>query len=124
VDVLDSGFRNRLSVDVPGLARTGLRPVLDPLLGAHGLTQDRIGHWIIHPGGPKVLTATAEEFGLDEDDLTLSRHVLRTVGNVSGPTVLYMLDETFRSSELAPGTWGLIVGMGPGFSQEAVLLQW
>ena len=124
VDVLDSGFRNRLSVDVPGLARTGLRPVLDPLLGAHGLTQESIGHWIIHPGGPKVLTATAEEFGLGEDDLTLSRHVLRTVGNVSGPTVLYMLEETFRSYDLAPDTWGLIVGMGPGFSQEAVLLRW
>jgi len=124
VDVLDSGFRNRLSVDVPGLAKTGLRPVLGPLLANHGLTESSIGHWIIHPGGPKVLTATAEEFGLTDADLTLSRHVLRTVGNVSGPTVLYMLDETFRSYDLARGTWGLIVGMGPGFSQEAVLLQW
>jgi alkylresorcinol/alkylpyrone synthase len=124
VDVLDNGFRNRLSVDVPGLAKTGLRPVLDPLLADHGLTVDRIGHWLIHPGGPKVLTATAEEFGLTAEDLRLSQHVLRTVGNVSGPTVLYMMDETFSSYDLAPGTYGLVVGMGPGFSQEAVLLQW
>jgi alkylresorcinol/alkylpyrone synthase len=38
--------------------------------------------------------------------------------------VLYMLEETFRSYQLAPGTHGLVVGMGPGFSQEAVLLRW
>lgn len=124
VDVLDNGFRNRLSVDVPGLAKAGLRPVLDPLLADHDLTLEQIGHWIIHPGGPKVLTATAEEFGLGAEDLKLSQHVLRTIGNVSGPTVLYMLDETFNSYTLAPDTYGLIVGMGPGFSQEAVLLQW
>jgi alkylresorcinol/alkylpyrone synthase len=124
VDVLDNGFRNRLSVEVPGLAKTGLRPVLDPLLAHHQLTVDQIGHWLIHPGGPKVLTATAEEFGLTADDLALSEHVLRTIGNVSGPTVLYMLAETFSSYKLEPGTHGLIVGMGPGFSQEAVLLQW
>lgn len=124
VDVLDRGFRNRLSVDVPGLAKVGLRPVLDPLLADHHLTLDRISHWMIHPGGPKVLTATAEEFGLGADDLRLSQHVMRTVGNVSGPTVLYMLEETLSSYDLAPGSYGLVVGMGPGFSQEAVLLQW
>lgn len=124
VDVLDNGFRNRLSVDVPGLAKVGLRPVLDPLLADHNLTVGDVGHWMIHPGGPKVLTATAEEFGLTDEDLRLSQHVLRTVGNVSGPTVLYMMDETFSSYDLAPGTYGLVVGMGPGFSQEAVLLQW
>jgi alkylresorcinol/alkylpyrone synthase len=124
VDVLDSGFRNRLSVDVPQLAKDGLRPVLGPLLADHDLTVDQIGHWMIHPGGPKVLVATADEFGLGADDLKLSEHVLRTVGNVSGPTVLYMLEETFRSYQLAPGTHGLVVGMGPGFSQEAVLLRW
>jgi alkylresorcinol/alkylpyrone synthase len=124
VDVLDNGFRNRLSVDVPGLAKVGLRPVLEPLLADHNLTLEQIGHWMIHPGGPKVLQATAEEFGLDADDLKLSQHVLRTIGNVSGPTVLYMLDETFNAYQLAPETYGMIVGMGPGFSQEAVLLQW
>lgn len=124
VDVLDNGFRNRLSVEVPGLAKTGLRPVLDPLLADHGLTLEQIGPWLIHPGGPKVLVATAEEFGLGDEQLKLSQHVLRTVGNVSGPTVLYMLDEVFRTVDLAPDTYGLIVGMGPGFSQEAVLLRW
>ncbi|HET8662413.1 MAG TPA: 3-oxoacyl-[acyl-carrier-protein] synthase III C-terminal domain-containing protein [Micromonosporaceae bacterium] len=124
VDVLDSGFRNRLSVDVPGLAKVGLRPVLDPLLADYDLTVEQVGHWMIHPGGPKVLLATAEEFGMDDEDLKLSQDVLRRIGNVSGPTVLYMLDETFRSYELARGTYGLVVGMGPGFSQEAVLLQW
>jgi alkylresorcinol/alkylpyrone synthase len=106
------------------LAKDGLRPVLGPLLADHDLTVDQIGHWMIHPGGPKVLVATADEFGLGADDLKLSEHVLRTVGNVSGPTVLYMLEETFRSYQLAPGTHGLVVGMGPGFSQEAVLLRW
>jgi alkylresorcinol/alkylpyrone synthase len=124
VDVLDNGFRNRLSVDVPGLAKVGLRPVLDPLLSDHDLKLDQIGQWMIHPGGPKVLASTAEEFGLADEDLELSQHILRTVGNVSGPTVLYMLAETFDSRPVEPGTYGLVVGMGPGFSQEAVLLQW
>lgn len=124
VDVLDSGFRHRLSVDLPGTARTGLRQVLDPLLADHDLTPERIGLWMIHPGGPRVLAAIGEELGLGADDLRLSQQVLRTIGNVSGPTALYMLDETLNSGEPPSQTYSLVVGMGPGFSQEVVLLQW
>jgi alkylresorcinol/alkylpyrone synthase len=124
VDVLDKGFHNRLSIEVPQLAKIGLRPVLGGLLDEHGLSVADIGHWIIHPGGPKVLQATAEEFGLQDDDLKLSEGVLARIGNVSAPTVLYMLDETFARYSLPEGTYGIVMGMGPGFSQEAVLLQW
>ena len=50
--------------------------------------------------------------------------MLARIGNVSAPTVLYMLDETFARYSLPEGTYGIVMGMGPGFSQEAVLLQW
>ncbi|HEV2148791.1 MAG TPA: 3-oxoacyl-[acyl-carrier-protein] synthase III C-terminal domain-containing protein [Longimicrobiaceae bacterium] len=124
VDVLDSGFMNVLSPDVPEYARGALRDLTSELLGEHGLEVSDVKHWIVHPGGPKVLDAVEEGLGLDAESLRLSRDVLWRIGNVSAPTVLYMLEESLNGHRPAAGSTGLLLAMGPGFSEEAVLLQW
>jgi alkylresorcinol/alkylpyrone synthase len=124
MEVVDTGMRNILRPQVGEFVKIGVRQAVDGLLAKHSLTLDQISHWIVHPGGPKVIQAIEEEFGLAEETLQLSRDTLEKVGNLSSPTVLYMLDLFMASERPSPGSYGLLIGMGPGFSQEALLLQW
>jgi alkylresorcinol/alkylpyrone synthase len=125
MDIVDTGFRNILRPQVTEYLRDGLRKLIDPLLADHNLKIEQIDRWIVHPGGPKVLDTVAEEFGLEPQQLHLSWDALAEVGNISSATVIYMLNELFASGDQPPpGTYGLMIGMGPGFSQEAILLQW
>jgi alkylresorcinol/alkylpyrone synthase len=124
MEVVDTGMRNILRPQVGEFVKVGVRQAVDGLLSRHNLTLDRIAHWIVHPGGPKVIQAIEEEFGLEGQTLQLSRDTLEKVGNLSSPTVLYMLDAFLANERPAPGTYGLLIGMGPGFAQEALLLQW
>lgn len=124
MDMIDNGFRNILRPQVGDYVKVGLRQAIDPLLEAHNLSVDKISRWIVHPGGPKVLNAVEEELGLNDQALHLSRETLAKVGNLSSATVLYMLNETLYGEQPPAGTYGLLIGMGPGFSQEVILLQW
>lgn len=119
----DAGFRVVLREDLPDVARRGLDEGIDRLLAEHGLTRDAVGEWVVHPGGPKVLHAVAETLDLDAAALARSWRCLRSIGNVSSASVLCMLAELVERPP-APGTHGIVLGMGPGFSAEAVLLRW
>jgi len=122
-DVTDTGFKVVLSADVPDIARTQLRPVIEAFLADHQLCIADISHWIAHPGGPKVTQGLQEGLGLNGDALRLSRESLARVGNVSSASVLFILEETLATCQ-PPGTYGLMVAMGPAFCAELVLLQW
>jgi alkylresorcinol/alkylpyrone synthase len=125
LDIVDTGFRHILSPQVTEYLKDGLRKLIDPLLADHNLSIEHIGRWIVHPGGPKVLETIAAELGLTHQQLHRSWDALAAVGNLSSANVIYILNELFATEEPpAAGTYGLMVGMGPGLSQEAVLLQW
>ena len=89
----------------------------------HGLTVSDIGCWIAHPGGPKVLEAMEEVFALPRTALSKTWSSLRSVGNLSSASVLLVLEDTLADPP-PPGTWGLLLAMGPGFCSELVLLRW
>ncbi|MEW6736392.1 MAG: 3-oxoacyl-[acyl-carrier-protein] synthase III C-terminal domain-containing protein, partial [Acidobacteriota bacterium] len=122
--LFESGYRNILRPEVPELAGESLPQLIAPLLANHHLPISKIRHWIVHPGGPKVIQAVTKAFNLDDEALSLSRKILARVGNISSPTVLFMLDEILSGERPAPGAYGLMIAMGSGFSQEALLLQW
>lgn len=124
MEIVDTGSRNILRPEVADVLREGLRNAIDPLLAEHNLSIDKIARWIVHPGGPKILQAIADEFGLNEQVLHLSRETLSEVGNLSSPTVLYILDKTLSAEKPPSGSYGLMIAMGPGFSQEVILLRW
>src|SRR5215208_4911097 len=56
-DVTNSGFKVLLSADIASLARSEVKPIMDAFLGRHELTIADIDHWLVHPGGPKVIEA-------------------------------------------------------------------
>ncbi|MCL6480570.1 MAG: type III polyketide synthase [Firmicutes bacterium] len=113
-----------LAAEIRHLAGPILDRCLDGLLAPRGLRRDQIRFWILHPGGRKVLDAAARYLGLAEDQLGFSRRVLRSFGNMSSPTVLFVLNEVLRSGRPRPGDYGVLLALGPGFVAEAALLQW
>lgn len=123
-DVTDAGLKVVLGPEVPDIARERMRPFVEEFLADHGLVMDQIHVWVAHPGGPRVVDAMEEGLGLEAGALDASRESLARVGNLSSASVLALLDETLQRSDIEPGTWGLMLAMGPGFCAEAVLLRW
>lgn len=123
-DISEKGFRIVLSREVPEVILGNLGRDVDQFLLSHGLTRGDIGNWVIHTGGPKVLEATEAALGLNPGALDVSWSCLRKTGNLSSASVLFVLEETLENRRPAPGTWGLLAAMGPGFCSELVLLRW
>ncbi|MDB5307004.1 MAG: Alpha-pyrone synthesis polyketide synthase-like Pks18 [Gemmataceae bacterium] len=114
----DEGFEMTLSRKIPGLIAKNIRPWVEGWLGGNGLSLGGVGSWAIHPGGPKILTAAAEGLGLPPDALAASRAVYAEYGNMSSPTVLFVLDHLRRAGAPRPC---VALGFGPGLVAEAVL---
>jgi alkylresorcinol/alkylpyrone synthase len=123
-DISESGFRIVLSADVPQVAREFLRRDVDAFLADQGLAREDIASWVCHPGGPKVLEAMEESLELPAGALDVTWKSLREVGNLSSTSVLMVLRDTLDEHRPAPGSYGMLLAMGPGFCSELVLLQW
>lgn len=123
-DVTNNGFKVLLSADIADLARSEVRPIMDRFLGRHGLRTVDIDHWLVHPGGPRVIQALADGLGLPEEALSLSWETLAEVGNVSSASVFLILEKTMKQLQPKAGARGVLMAMGPAFCAELVLLQW
>lgn len=118
--ISDHGFEMTLSTRVPGLISKNLRPWLEAWLETQGVALREVASWAIHPGGPRVLSAVEEPLGLSSSATEASRTVLTECGNMSSPTVLFILDRLRRRKAPRPC---VALGFGPGLMAEAVLLQ-
>ncbi len=116
----DHGFLMTLSPRVPDLLGRHLRPWLEPWLDGNGLKLQDIHSWAVHPGGPRVLSAVEESLGLDKDVLATSREVLADCGNMSSPTVLFILERLQKRKALRPC---VALSFGPGLVAEGALFR-
>jgi predicted naringenin-chalcone synthase len=112
----DHGFEMTLSRQVPDLIARQLRPWLAAWLQQQGLELAQVASWAVHPGGPKILEAVEEALGLAPSALTASREVLAECGNMSSPTVLFILERLHARPCVA-------LGFGPGLTAEVALLR-
>lgn len=118
------GFRIVLTADLAGVVERRLSGSVTAFLSEHGLTVDDIGSWVCHPGGPKVLDATQRALKLPDSALAASRRSLAQAGNMSSVSVLHVLELTAEDDPPEPGSFGLMIGLGPGVSAELLLLRW
>jgi alkylresorcinol/alkylpyrone synthase len=123
-DVTNRGFKVLLSADIASLAQSEVRPTMEAFLDKHDLTIADIDHWLVHPGGPRVIEALQNGLGLPDEALALSWETLGEAGNVSSASVLVILDKTMKRTRPKPGDYGVLMAMGPAFCAELVLLQW
>jgi alpha-pyrone synthase len=116
----DYGFEMTLSKRVPGLIHEHLRPWLEQWLARRGLSVEQIGSWAIHPGGPAILDAAAEALELDDEQLAAPREVFAAHGNMSSPTVLFILEHLRANNMPLPC---VALAFGPGLIAESALIQ-
>jgi predicted naringenin-chalcone synthase len=118
--VRDHGFEMTLSPRVPDLIRRHARSWLEGWLGEHELSLGEVGSWAIHPGGPRILKAFADAVELGRSALAASYEVLKRYGNMSSPTVLFLLKHLRDQGAKLPA---VAVGFGPGLTMEAALIR-
>jgi alkylresorcinol/alkylpyrone synthase len=123
-DLVDGGFKIVLSAHLTDLVRKNIAHEVDEFLATNDLKRTDIKHWIAHTGGPKVLRILEEQLQLPDDALARSWRSLKTTGNLSSASVLFMLEEILKSDDAKPGDYGVMIAMGPGFSVELVLFKW
>lgn len=120
--VTDSGLAVRFSRDIPRLVRNELPHLTDAALAEWSLSREQLQHFVAHPGGAKVLDAYRDALAVPDTELAHARAVLRECGNMSAPSVLFVLERTLRMP--AGDAWGLMTALGPGFSCEQLLFRW
>jgi predicted naringenin-chalcone synthase len=115
----DHGFEMTLSPRVPDLIGAHLRPWAEAWLGKCGLRLSDVASWAIHPGGPRIVSSALAALGLPESAGDVSNQVLAEHGNMSSPTVLFILERMRRAQAPRPC---VALGFGPGLAVEAALL--
>jgi alkylresorcinol/alkylpyrone synthase len=116
-EIGDTGFDLVLSRDIPTFVSRDFAPFADRFLSAHGVEKVGMAQPACHPGGGRVVDALADYFG---NDLPATRAVLRDHGNMSSPTLLFVLKALLDAGPLAGPT--LVTALGPGFTGALGLL--
>ena len=124
----DGKLRIVLAKEIRDLAGELARGLVNTLLRENQIGKDDISHWIIHSGGRKVIDTIRRELNLTETQVLHSRYVLKHFGNMSSPTVLFVLQEILRNTNGSgppkPGDRGVMLALGPGLAVEGALLVW
>ncbi len=123
-DIGDTGFEMFLSKDIPNLIRDPIKPCIDDLLNRNERQYDQLGHLAAHPGGIRILDVIEENLPLPSFINSASRTVLHHFGNMSSPTILFVL-EKLRKQAKEQVFKPLILGMafGPGLTVETSLFE-
>lgn len=115
------GFLMKLSAYIPQLLKTGITPLLTNALRAAGYEKKNITHWAIHPGGKKILETIQAELNLTKGDVEVSYEVLRNYGNMSSPTILFVLKDILENIN-GKGNKIFAAAFGPGLTMETLIL--
>jgi alkylresorcinol/alkylpyrone synthase len=122
-DIGSNGFKIKLSTEVATVAEKYVGDDVRNFLNERGLTPDDISTWVCHPGGPKVIEAIENTLDLPPKAMDHTRNSLRENANLSSVSVLDVLRRNMADPP-PPGSFGLMIAMGPAFCSELVLLGW
>jgi alkylresorcinol/alkylpyrone synthase len=120
----DGDSHLHLARELPDLAGAGLGGVVDRFLARNRLRREQIEHWIVHPGGRRIVENVESALDLGKQQTELSWRVLSEHGNVGTPSIMYVLRETIELRSPEPGQRGLMVTVGPGVTVGLMLLAW
>lgn len=113
-----------LDRDLPDVAAADLGELADGFLDSAGLDHTEIDHWIVHPGGRRIIDCVQSALSLSDEDVAVSREVLANHGNIGTPSIFYVLHQAIEQREPGRGERGLMVTVGPGITVGLMLLQW
>jgi predicted naringenin-chalcone synthase len=110
--------------ELPDLAADGLRELVDDFLGTYGVERGSIDHWLVHPGGRRIIESIQEALGLSREQVADSYEVLSEHGNIGTPAIFYVMKTMLDRREPKRGELGLMVTVGPGVTVGLMLLRW
>ncbi|HEY3307284.1 MAG TPA: type III polyketide synthase [Desulfuromonadaceae bacterium] len=113
---------NQLSLKLPELVDGAAAEVVADVLSSQDLKAADVRYWALHTGGEKIINAVRDRIGIPEEQLRATRKVLAEYGNMSSPTVWFVLNEIIQAG-VAPGEWCVMVAYGAGLSAHAYLLR-
>jgi alkylresorcinol/alkylpyrone synthase len=119
-DVEDPGLAVVFDRAIPPFVEAGLAQAVDEICASMGVDRKHIDRFCCHPGGVKVIDAIETALDLNQGELNLEREVLRDYGNMSAPTVLFVLE---RLLERGLPERVMMTAFGPGFTCGAMLLE-
>jgi alkylresorcinol/alkylpyrone synthase len=119
-DVEDPGLAVVFDRAIPPFIEAELANAVDGMCAQLGIGRSEIDRFCCHPGGVKVLDAIEQSLELGQGALNLEREVLRDYGNMSAPTVMFVLERLLEHG-LPDRT--LMTAFGPGFTCAGLLLE-
>ena len=123
-ELSSTGFLMTLNSYIPQLIQKGFKDLFEMSVDKMKIKKEDITHWAIHPGGKKILEVVQKELELKNSDLESSYRILKNFGNMSSPTILFVLKDiwdTKVNSDKKELTYG--VAFGPGLTMESVILE-
>ena len=118
--VEDPGLGVMFDRAIPPFIEAELAEAVDEMCAQLGIAREDIGRFCCHPGGVKVIDAIETALDLNQGELNLEREVLRDFGNMSAPTVLFVLE---RLLERGLPESVMMTAFGPGFTCAGLLLE-
>lgn len=119
-DVEDPGLGVVFDRAIPPFIEEHLAEAVDEMCAKLGISRADIDRFCCHPGGVKIIDAIESALELNQGELNLEREVLRDYGNMSAPTVLFILE---RLIERGLPDRVMMLGFGPGFTGAGLLLE-
>jgi len=110
-------FEMILDAGIPEFLGNELEQLMTLIAEKLLLMPETIDYWAVHPGGKKILDTIQQRLKMENDELKSSYDVLRNYGNMSSPTILFVLSEIFNQNP-KNGETVLAMGFGPGISIE------
>jgi alkylresorcinol/alkylpyrone synthase len=105
---------------IPNFVTTHLNSAVTDILSGMRLSMEDIDRFICHPGGAKVISALESALALDQGTLVHERQIIADYGNMSSPTVLFVLEQACAKGLPARS---LLTALGPGFTASCVTLR-
>jgi alkylresorcinol/alkylpyrone synthase len=119
-NVEDPGLAVVFDRAIPPFVEENMAQAVDEMLASLGRTRDDIDRFCCHPGGVKVIDAIETALELPQGELNLEREVLSDYGNMSAPTVLFVLE---RLIERGLPKRVMLTAFGPGFTGAGLMLE-
>ncbi len=121
-ELSSTGFAMTLSGYVPALIGEDFEMLVTHALEKQGISRDQITHWSIHPGGRKILEAIEKSLSIQKEKLNASYQVLRDYGNMSSPTILFVLKELLSDLPTTQNAKIFGAAFGPGLTMETFII--
>lgn len=117
------GFEMSLSSELPKIILNEAAPELINILNRKGLNIQQIKYWALHPGGRAILDSLQKGLNLSDEQMNASRNILLNYGNMSSPSILFVLKEILENNNIKKDELCCAVAFGPGLTMEIALFK-